>query len=81
MSGFLSIFLDLAGKACAILLVANEVRGLILTAPVFYGLYQAGGTLMAIWIAFCSLAGIALSVAVPLLAASRVKKLAARFTN
>ncbi len=78
MSGSLSILLGLMGKACAILLVANEVRGLILTAPVFYGLYQAGGTLMAIWIAFCSLAGIALSVMVPLLAASNIKRFMAR---
>ncbi len=81
MSGPVSIFLELAGKACAILLVANEVRGLILTAPVFYGLYQAGGTLMAIWIAFCSLAGIALSVVVPLFAAARIKRLVARTTS
>ena len=46
-------------------LVANEIRGLILAAPVIYGLWVSGGTLMAWWIAICSLGGIALSVIVP----------------
>ena len=65
-----------AGKGFAV--VANEVRGLILTAPVFYGIYQAGGTLAAIWLGVCSLGGIALSVIVPLFAARRIKALVAR---
>ena len=56
----------------AVLLIANEVRGLILAAPVLYALVQSGGTLAAIWVAFCSLAGIALSVIVPVLIARRV---------
>ncbi|MEL1251008.1 hypothetical protein [Aurantiacibacter gilvus] len=81
MSGNISIFLELAGKALAVLLVANEIRGLILTAPVFYGLYQAGGTPMAIWIAICSLGGIVLSVVVPLFAAGKLKKLVLRYGN
>lgn len=46
-------------------LAANEVRGLILAAPVMWAMYEAGGTPMAIWLGACSLAGIALSVAVP----------------
>ena len=54
-------------------LVANEVRGLILAGPVFYGMYQAGGTAMAIWLGFCSLAGIALSVIAPLFIARKLK--------
>ena len=54
-------------------LVANEIRGLILAGPVLYGLYQAGGTAMAVWVAFCSLAGIALSVFVPLFVARKLK--------
>jgi hypothetical protein len=54
-------------------LVANEVRGLILAGPVLYGMYQAGGTAMAIWVAFCSLAGIALSVFGPLFVARKFK--------
>ena len=49
--------------ACSAL---NEIRGLILAGPVLYGLYLNGGTWMAYWLAFCSLAGIALSVVVPL---------------
>lgn len=60
-------------KAGLGLLVANEIRGLILAGPVLYGLYEAGGTAMAIWLAFCSLAGIALSVFVPLLVARKFK--------
>ena len=60
-------------KAGLGLLVVNEIRGLVLAGPVLYGLYQAGGTAMAIWLALCSLAGIALSVFVPLLVARKFK--------
>lgn len=52
-------------KGLTLLVILNEIRGLILAGPVFYALWQSGGTLWAIWLAFCSLAGIALSVAVP----------------
>lgn len=45
--------------------VVNEVRGLILAGPLLVAMYQAGGSLMAIWLAVCSLAGIALSVGGP----------------
>lgn len=81
MSFLTSSLLDLLAKGFAVLLVANEVRGIILTAPVFYGLYQAGGTLMAIWMAICSLGGIALSVVVPLFAAKKLKRLAIRYKH
>jgi hypothetical protein len=54
-------------------LVANEVRGLILAAPVLYAMYETGGTLMAIWVGTCSLAGIALSVIVPLFVAKKLR--------
>jgi hypothetical protein len=74
MSGSLTLFLAAFLKASAVLLVFNEVRGLILTAPVLYGMYQAGGSLMAIWLGVCSLGGIALSVIVPVFAAARLKK-------
>jgi len=54
-------------KAGLAALVANEVRGLVLAGPVLYGMYAAGGTAMAMWLAFCSLSGIAISVFAPLL--------------
>ena len=60
-------------KAGLAALVANEVRGLILAGPVLYGMYQAGGTAMAMWVALCSLAGIAISVVGPLFVARRLK--------
>jgi hypothetical protein len=60
-------------KAGLAALVANEVRGLILAGPVLYAMYEAGGTAMAIWLGFCSLAGIALSVVAPLLVARKLK--------
>ncbi|MXP40224.1 hypothetical protein GRI75_01020 [Altererythrobacter soli] len=66
--------LGLLLKTSVVLLVLNEVRGLVLAAPVIYGMYQAGGSLMAIWIGLCSLAGIALSVIVPMFAARKVQK-------
>ena len=56
----------------AALLVLNEVRGLVLAAPVLYGIYQAGGSLAAIWIGICSLTGIALSVLLPLIAVRKL---------
>lgn len=63
----------------AFLLVLNEVRGLVLAAPVLYSMFKAGGTPAAIWIGVCSLAGIALSVIVPFLAVRWFKK--AKFRN
>jgi len=60
-------------KAGLAALVANEVRGLILAGPVLYGMYEAGGTVMAIWLAFCSLAGIAISIFGPLFVARKFK--------
>jgi hypothetical protein len=66
-------FLALALKASAILLAANEVRGLLLAGPVLYAMYEAGGTLMAIWLGFSSLAGIALSTIMPLFLAKKLQ--------
>ena len=66
MSSLLATLVDLLMKSAIVAFILNEVRGAILAVPVLYGMYQAGGTLMAIWIGFCSLAGIALSVVVPL---------------
>ena len=65
-------------KIGAGLFFLNEVRGLILAGPVLYGIYQAGGTLMALWVGFCSLAGIVLSVVVPLIVARRLKRRTAK---
>jgi hypothetical protein len=74
----LTALLGLLLKAGAVFLVFNEVRGLILAGPVIYGIYASGGTAMAIWVGFCSLGGIALSVIVPLVAAQRLKIYAER---
>ena len=72
LSTFISAFLKLG--VCAV--IFNEVRGIVLAVPVLYGIYEAGGTLMAIWIGVCSLAGIALSVIVPIIAARKIQKFA-----
>jgi hypothetical protein len=61
-------WLAILGKSAVVLFVINEVRGVALAIPVMWGMYQAGGTAMAIWLGFCSLAGIALSVMAPLAA-------------
>ncbi len=74
-------FSTLAGllvKVGIVALVVNEVRGFILAAPVLYGMYQAGGTIMALWVGVCSLAGIALSVVAPLFVAKKLKLLPRR---
>ena len=67
------IIVRLLAKAGLAALVANEIRGLILAVPVLYAMYEAGGTVMAMWLAFCSLAGIAISVVVPLFLARKFK--------
>ena len=66
MTATLHMLLAALLKVGAVAIIFNEIRGLVLAAPVLYGLYLSGGTAMAIWIAFCSLAGIALSVIVPM---------------
>ena len=71
MGASITMLLGLLVKAGLAFLVANEVRGLVLAAPVLYGMYQAGGTLMAIWLGICSLAGIALSIVGPLFLARK----------
>ena len=73
MNGLLSTSVGLMLKAGIALLVANEVRGLILAAPVLYAMYEAGGSVMAVWIGICSLAGIGLSVVGPLFVAKKLK--------
>ena len=65
-------------KLGIVALVANEVRGFVLAAPVLYGMYLSGGTVMALWLGFCSLAGIFLSVAAPLFVARKLKLLPSR---
>jgi hypothetical protein len=57
--------LRILGIAAAVAIIANEVRGIILAAPVLWAMYQSGGTAAAIWLGFCALGGIALSVIVP----------------
>jgi hypothetical protein len=54
------------------LVILWEVRGAIATAPVFYGLWLSGGTLMALWLAFCTLCGIAVTTVVPTLVLRRL---------
>lgn len=78
MNGVFSVIIELLVKSGIALLVFNEIRGLILAGPVLYGVYQAGGTWMALWVGFCSLAGIILSVCVPLLAVNALKALQVR---
>lgn len=74
MSATLHLILAWLLKFGAVALVVNEIRGLILVAPVMYGLWMSGGTPMAIWIAVCSLGGIALSVIVPIFAMRKLNR-------
>jgi len=73
MDASISSFVGFFAKAGIALLLANEVRGVAVAAPVLYGMYAAGGTLMAVWLGICSLAGIALSVVGPLCVARKFK--------
>lgn len=76
MSATLSTLLGAFFKVGWIALIFNEVRGAILAVPVLYTMYHSGGSAMALWVGFCSLAGIALSVIVPLIAAKKIQKFA-----
>ena len=78
MAEFFSTLAGLMVKVGIAALVANEVRGFVLAAPVLYGMYEAGGTAMALWLGFCALAGIILSVAAPLFVAKKLKLLPIR---
>lgn len=57
-------------------LVAWEIRGAVMAAPVLYALWTSGGDAMKIWLGICALAGIAISVAVPWFIAKRISRLA-----
>ena len=72
MPSVLSFLAGLFVKTGIALLVINEVRGLILAVPILYGMYEAGGTIMAMWVGICSLGGIALSVIVPIFVARKL---------
>lgn len=76
MSATLSALLASLLKIGWVALIFNEVRGAVLAVPVLYGMYQAGGSWMAIWVGFCSLVGIALSVVVPMIAAKKLERFA-----
>ena len=71
MTEIVSFLCGLLVKAGIAALIVNEIRGFILAAPVLYGMYAAGGTWMALWVGFCSLAGIAISVVAPILVARK----------
>lgn len=70
----ITTFIAVLLKAGFVMLVLNEIRGLVLVAPIMYGIYAAGGTWMAIWIGVCSLGGVAASVFVPMFAFKKVRK-------
>lgn len=76
MNGTFSLFAAVLLKTGIALIIANEIRGLILAVPILYGMYVAGGTIMAIWLGVCSLAGVALSVVVPLFIGKKLKLIA-----
>ncbi|MBX7541930.1 hypothetical protein [Qipengyuania sphaerica] len=74
MSASLHMLLAALLKVGGIALVFNEVRGLVLAAPVLYGMWTSGGSIMAIWLGICALGGIALSVIVPIFAYKKLDK-------
>lgn len=59
-------------------MIANEIRGIVFAAPVFVTLYKTGGTLTDIVLACSALAGIALSVYLPILALKKMQRRAAK---
>jgi hypothetical protein len=78
MVGLVSALTRLLLKVGLVAFVANEVRGVVLAGPVLFAMYEAGGTWMAMWLGFCALAGIAISVVAPVWIARRLKLLPIR---
>ena len=74
MSATLHMLLASLLKVGAIAMIFNEVRGLVLAAPVIYGMWSTGGSAMAVWLGICALGGIALSVIVPMFAYKKLDK-------
>lgn len=58
----------IAARAALALYAANEIRGAVLAAPMLWTMYRTGGDDAAPWLVLCSLAGVALSIAAPLVA-------------
>ena len=81
MGNALANILGLFVKAGAFVWVANEIRGLILVAPVMYALFVTGGSLLKLWIAICSLAGIAISVVLPMYIGAKLQTAVARLKS
>ena len=74
MSASIHMLLAALLKVGAVAMIFNEVRGLVLAAPVIYGMWTSGGSAMAIWLGICALGGIALSVIVPMFAYKKLNK-------
>lgn len=64
---------DWAARLFIVGWAVRNVIGLIAIVPIFAELIRQGGTLMAIWIGVCSLAGVALNIALPALAYRKIK--------
>jgi hypothetical protein len=69
---------DLAARLFILGWAVRNVIGLIAVVPIFAELIRQGGTLMAIWIGVCSLAGVALNIALPTLAYRKIRARLAR---
>lgn len=53
-------------KTGVFLVIANEVRGLIMAGPLFYTLLESGGSRVAVVVGISYLLGLLLSVVLPL---------------
>jgi hypothetical protein len=78
MVEFVPALVRLLLKVGIVAFLANEVRGIVLAGPVLYAMYEAGGTWMAMWLGFCALCGIAISVLAPMWVARKLKLLPVR---
>ena len=73
LSDTLLSFLGSALKAGTILVVINEIRGLLVVGPVLYAIYEACGSSTAVWLGICTLATTVLTVVVPVLIAKKAR--------
>ena len=48
----------------AVIMVVNEIRGALLAVPALFMMWKTAGAAMSLWLALCTVAGVALSVLV-----------------
>lgn len=74
MKKFLKPLLTIAARLFIVGWAIRNVLGLIAVIPIFAKMIELGGAPMAVWLAFCSVVGLALNILIPAFAYAKLKK-------